>query len=302
VGTRRVGHAGTLDPFATGLLLLAWGRATRLLSFLSAATKTYRATLELGVTTDTGDFTGAVLARRPVPPEAVSAERLAATAVALTGPIAQRVPAYSAVKMGGEALHKKARRGEAVEPPVRQVTVHSLTVREVDAARSRVEFDAVCSSGTYVRALAEDWGNALGAGATLVALRRLAIGQHAVDGAIPTPELLERPEGSIPEWNERLTAAGLTPETALAGLPRLYLTAPELAKLAHGAAPARGRALEAGVPAGAPLVALFCPDGLLAGVGSLSGPLGPATPLELRYVGAGPAERDVKEPDLEDAP
>lgn len=270
--------------------MLAWGRATRLLSYLSGSGKTYRATLELGVTTDTGDFTGAVLERRALPADALDPARLAATAAALTGDIAQRVPAYSSVKVGGEPLHRKARRGEVVETPVRRVVVHSLAVRTVDAARGRIEFDAACSSGTYVRALAMDWGEALGAGATLVALRRLAIGSHAVEGAIPTADLLERPEGSIPEWNERLVAAGLTPEDALRDLPRLDLTAPERAKLEHGVAPPRERALALGIPADAEAVALFGPDGLLAAVGSLAPPQGPGAPpapvaaMDLRYV------------------
>jgi tRNA pseudouridine55 synthase len=292
-----VGHAGTLDPFATGLLLLAWGRATRLLSFLSGAAKTYRATLELGVTTDTGDYTGAELTRSAVPREALDPARLAATALALTGDIAQRVPAYSAVKVGGEPLHRKARRGEVVDPPVRRVVVHALTVRAIDAARGRVEFDAVCSSGTYVRALATDWGEALGTGATLVALRRLAVGSHLVDGAIPTRDLVDRPEGSIPEWNERLSEAGLTPEDALRDLPRLDLTDAERAKLAYGVAPLRARALAAGMADDAEAIALFGPDGLLAAVAALVAPPGappvptaPDAPMDLRYVAVAAGE------------
>ncbi len=290
VGTRRVGHAGTLDPFATGLLLLAWGRATRLLAFLSAAPKTYRATLLLGTTTDTGDHTGRTVAHVDVPAGALDAARLAETARAFVGEIEQTVPVYSAVKVGGEPLHRKARRGEVVAPPTRRVTVHALTIGAVDAARGTVEFDVTCSSGTYVRSLAVDWGTALGVGGTLLALRRLAIGRHSVAGAISTRDLLDRPEGSIPEWNARLIAAGLTPEQALADLPRLDLTADECGRLAHGAAPTRARALALGLPATSDAIALFDTDGLLAGVATLADlPAGnePGAPLGLRWVASG---------------
>jgi tRNA pseudouridine55 synthase len=285
VGTRRVGHAGTLDPFASGLLLLAWGRATRLLPFLAGSAKTYRGLLTLGVVTDTGDRTGTVVETSDAP---IDEARVRNEALAFVGLIAQRAPAYSAIKQGGEALYKKARRGDAIEPPVRPITIHALDVRAVDVAARTVEFDLTCSSGTYVRSLAVDWGRALGTGGSLAELRRLAIGPHDVTGAIPTPELIERPGGSIPEWNERLTEAGLTPEQALAFLPHLALTAEEATALADGRAPLRRRALDAGLAPGTGAIVLADPSGALVAVAGLAGDAAeaPDVPLALRMVWA----------------
>lgn len=280
VGTRRVGHAGTLDPFATGLLLLAWGRATRLLPFLSAGEKTYAATMRLGVTTDTYDTTGATVARSDAP---LDEGAIRAAAAAFVGAIEQRAPAVSAIKQGGEALHRKVRRGEDVTPPVRAVFVRALTIDGIDLAARTVRFTLTCSSGTYVRSLAHDWGAALGVGGALSALRRLSIGPHAVAGAIPTADLADRPEGSIPEWNERIAAAGLTPEQALAGLPSLVLDAAEARAVGTGRAPARRRALEAGIAADCAAFRLLDGDGGLVGVGALAGE---ADPFELRLVWA----------------
>lgn len=275
VGTRRVGHAGTLDPFATGLLLLAWGRATRLLPFLSAGDKTYAATLQLGITTDSDDTTGTVTATCD---RALDEAAIRAAATAFHGTMEQRAPAVSAIKQGGEALYRKARRGEVVTPPVRRVRIVSLAIERVDVAARTVDFVLSCSAGTYVRSLARDWGEALGVGGALSALRRRAIGPHDVTGAIPTGDLAARPEGSIPEWNTRLAAAGLTPEQALAGLPELALDATEARAVGTGRAPARRRALEAGIPADCAAFRLLDGEGALLGVGALTPPLTPDAP------------------------
>jgi tRNA pseudouridine55 synthase len=285
-GTRRVGHAGTLDPFATGLLLLAWGRATRLLQFLSGAPKTYRGVMRLGVVTDTGDPTGRVLESRAPDASAFDPAHVERAAAAFRGAITQRAPAYSALKQGGEALYKKARRGEVVEPPTRTVTVHALAVQAIDPAAGTIAFEATCSSGTYIRSLAEDWGRLLGPGASLVSLRRTAIGPHSVDGAIPTNDLLERPTGSMPEWNRRLVAAGLTPEDALAFLPGLALDPAEAQALGQGRGPSQGRALAAGIAPGTPALRLTDARGALLAVAGLPGEAAPETPLTLRLVWA----------------
>jgi tRNA pseudouridine55 synthase len=283
-----VGHAGTLDPFATGLLLLAWGRATRLLTFLSGASKTYRAVMRLGVVTDTGDPTGRILENRASKADAFDPARIEAAAAAFRGPIAQRAPAYSAVKQGGEALHRKARRGEVVEPPVRTVTIHALTVGEVDAAAGTIAFDVTCSSGTYIRSLAEDWGRVLGPGASLLSLRRSAIGPHLAEGAIPTEDLLDRPVGSIPDWNLRLALAGLTPEQALAFLPALALEPAEADALGQGRAPSASRALAAGAVAGTAALRLTDARGALLAVAAVPAEAAqaPDAPLDLRLVWA----------------
>jgi tRNA pseudouridine55 synthase len=269
-------------------LLLAWGRATRLLPFLSGAAKTYEGVLRLGVVTDTGDPTGAVLETHAPPAEAFDPARIEQAAAALRGTISQRAPAYSAVKQGGEPLHRKARRGEVVEPPVRTVTVHALDVGAVDRAAGTIAFTVTCSSGTYVRSLAEDWGRALGPGASLLSLRRSAIGPHQALGAIPTTELLERPVGSIPEWNERIASAGLTPEDALAFLPAFELDAGEAAALALGRAPLARDTRHAGIPDDTALLRLSDAAGRLLGVAEGPGDAPDGRPLELKLVWAAP--------------
>jgi tRNA pseudouridine55 synthase len=292
-GTRRVGHAGTLDPFATGLLLLAWGRATRLLPFLSGAAKTYDAVLQLGVVTDTGDPKGNVVARVTPPDEAFDPAVIEAAAAGFRGPIEQRAPAYSAIKQGGEPLHRKARRGEVVEPPVRTVTIHALTIGAIDRAAGTIAFSATCSSGTYIRSLAEDLGKALGPGASLVSLRRSAIGPHSVEGAIPTQDLLDRPVGSIPEWNERLTEAGLTPEDALAFLPAFALDPSEAARLAQGQAPRAGDLRHAGLADDIAVLRLTDGQGALLAVAAGAGDAPDGRPVDLKLVWAAAETADA---------
>ncbi|MEO6463737.1 MAG: hypothetical protein ABIP29_11740, partial [Candidatus Eisenbacteria bacterium] len=247
-------------------------RATRLLPFLSAGDKTYAATLRLGITTDSDDTTGRVTATCD---QALDEAAIRTAATAFQGTIEQRAPAVSAIKQGGEALYKKARRGEVVTPPVRRVRIVSLAIERVDLAARTVDFVVSCSAGTYVRSLARDWGEALGVGGALSALRRNAIGPHDVAGAIPTGDLAERPEGSIPEWNARLAAAGLTPEQALSGLPGLALDGAEARAVGTGRAPARRRALEAGIPADCAAFRLLDGEGALLGVGALTPPATP---------------------------
>ncbi|MGH7726825.1 MAG: hypothetical protein ACREOU_15470, partial [Candidatus Eiseniibacteriota bacterium] len=254
--------------------------------------KTYQATLVLGVTTDTYDLTGKVLARSEATLDEATVRE---TAHAFVGAIDQRAPAVSAIKQGGEPLHRRVRRGEDVEPPVRRVLVESLAIDRIEPESRSVTFTVVCSSGTYVRSLAHDWGQALGAGAALSSLRRLAIGPHRVEGAIPTDDLLERPIGSIPEWNERLADAGMTPEGALAFLPALELDEAEAHSLSLGRAPSVRRALDAGLSPGAPSLRLVSATGRLLGVGALPEDASSVSvldrPLEIRIVWAAAAER-----------
>lgn len=172
LGTRRVGHAGTLDPMATGVLVLGVGRATRLLGHLLATDKEYLATLRLGVSTSTDDAEGEVLAARD--PSAVRDDDLLAALAALTGPLQQVPPDVSALKVAGRPNYARVRAGELVPPVARPVTVHEL---ELIARRGpQVDVRVRCSSGTYVRAIARDVGTALGVGAHLSALRRTRVG------------------------------------------------------------------------------------------------------------------------------
>ena len=183
---RKVGHLGTLDPFAKGLLPLALGEATKLAQFLLEEPKTYLATLKLGVETDSQDLTGRVTAESDRLP---SPEEVRQAATRFVGEIEQVPPSYSAVHHQGERLYKLARRGEAVEVPPRQVVIYRLEVME--AALPQVTVRVECGKGTYIRTLAHDLGRALGCGAHLVALTRLAVGAFRLEEALPL-DLIEK--------------------------------------------------------------------------------------------------------------
>jgi tRNA pseudouridine55 synthase len=206
----KVGHAGTLDPFATGLLLVLVGPATRFQRFLMSLPKTYAATARLGATSDTGDPTGNVASTGRHATEAA----VRAAAAGLVGEIEQRVPLTSAVKVGGERLYRKARRGEAFETPVRPVKVARLEIVSFDEAEQRADLVIECSSGTYVRQLVADLGDAAGAGAYCEALERTAIGAFRLEDAdesrlVPLSEALSfLPERPLDPDEERLARTG----------------------------------------------------------------------------------------------
>lgn len=212
LGTRKVGHAGTLDPMATGLLVMGVGAATRLLRFLGDFPKTYTGRIRLGVTTDTLDAEGAVVATREV---TASRDDVLAAAARLLGDRLQAPPAFSAVKVGGRKLYEAARAGEALEAAPRPVTVHAFSVTAIDG--EEVAFETTVSGGTYVRVLAADLGADLRCGAHLAALERTAIGPFYLADAAP-------PEAP------RL----LPPIAALAHLPRIDLPEEEARAAAHG--------------------------------------------------------------------
>jgi tRNA pseudouridine55 synthase len=199
LGIRKVGHAGTLDPMATGLLVMGVGRGTRLLRFVGDLPKQYEGVGLLGITTTTLDADGDEVERRPI--DGVTLERLREAAGGLTGTISQVPPAYSAVKVGGERLYRAARRGQAVEAPARLVRVDVFDIPRLDGPR--FGFEVTCSGGTYVRSLVADAGERLGCGAHLTSLRRTAIGPFVVDAARspddPGPPLpLEGAVGHLP--------------------------------------------------------------------------------------------------------
>jgi len=225
VGTRKVGHAGTLDPMATGLLVMGVGRATRFLRFLGELPKRYEATLRLGVETTTLDADGEPTRTAPVD---VGDDELRAAAAGLLGDSMQRPPAYSAVKVGGRRLHEAARAGVPIEAAPRPVRVDHL---EVAARRGDdVDLVVVCSGGTYVRVLAADIGSALGCGAHLVALRRTAVGAFEVaDASAPDdpgpPAPIERAVAHLPHIvldDLESTAAGHGRALAPAGIEGPY--------------------------------------------------------------------------------
>ena len=190
-GTRRVGHAGTLDPMATGVLVLGINRATRLLGHLTLTEKGYDATIRLGATTVTDDAEGEVVATADA--SGVTDEQLATGVTALTGDLQQVPSAVSAVKIDGKRAYKRVREGEDVVLPPRPVTVRVFDVLAIRRAGSLVDVDVhvECSSGTYVRALARDVGSALGVGGHLTALRRTRVGPYGLDAARSLDALAE---------------------------------------------------------------------------------------------------------------
>ncbi len=201
LGTRKVGHAGTLDPMATGLLTLGADSATRLLTYLVGLDKTYETTMRLGAATTTDDAEGEVVSTAdPASVAAVTDEALAAGIRALTGEIDQRPSSVSAIKVDGKRAYDRVRAGEEVELASRRVTISAfevLAVRRIDAgsgAHAAIEVDARidCSSGTYIRALARDLGAALGIGGHLTALRRTRVGPFAVADAVSLEALAEQ--------------------------------------------------------------------------------------------------------------
>jgi tRNA pseudouridine55 synthase len=222
LGTRRVGHLGTLDPLATGVLPLAVRAATKLVPYVDG-TKTYWSRLRLGVRTETLDAEGEVTRRHqgPLPDEAAIREALAA----FEGDIEQVPPMYSAVKRGGVPLYKLARRGEQVEREPRRVHVESIRLLAWDPPDLEVE--VVCSPGTYVRVLADDLGERLGCGGHLAGLRRTRNGPFDIEDAAP-PEVLEE------EARQGKIEARLVPPARGVGLPPLPLDPEQTRRVLHG--------------------------------------------------------------------
>jgi len=220
LAVRKVGHAGTLDPDATGVLLLGVGSATRLLQFLSRLDKEYRGRICFGVTTDTLDASGDVIDRQPMP--ALTGDRLEEVVATFRGAILQVPPMVSALKRDGVPLYARARRGEEVERAPRPVTVHEVEVEEFSPGPyPEAVVRVVCSSGTYIRSLAADIGAVLGGGAHLAGLRRLAAGPFGVDQAVALDEV---------SWG-----ALRPPLEALQGLPRVEVDDEQARAVRHGA-------------------------------------------------------------------
>ncbi|MGH2703302.1 MAG: tRNA pseudouridine(55) synthase TruB [Actinomycetota bacterium] len=180
--TKRVGHAGTLDPDATGVLMLGLGKATRFLSYAQASPKRYRTTAVFGVTTSTQDASGEIVEKLPVD---INEAGVRAAMSSLTGKIEQIPPMVSAVKVGGERLYRKALRGESVERSARPVTIHAFELLSLTADPPEAVLDVRCSGGTYVRTLVHDLGAKLGCGAHLRELRRIENGGFTDSEAVP---------------------------------------------------------------------------------------------------------------------
>ena len=221
LGTRAVGHAGTLDPMATGLLILFANNATRLSEYVLGADKTYEATVKLGERTNTDDAEGEVVQTRPVQ---VTAEQAQTAAAQFIGQIEQIPPQFSAISKNGVRAYALARKGETVELDSRRVVIHRLDVALAGADTLRLSVD--CGSGTYIRALARDLGEALGCGAHLSALRRTRVGAFDVREAAPLDALTP----------EQAQARLLPMDLAAQHFPRADLSADQAQKFARGIA------------------------------------------------------------------
>jgi tRNA pseudouridine55 synthase len=237
----KAGHAGTLDPMASGMLPLCFGQATKACGVLLGSAKAYRARLRLGAATDTGDAEGRVLRQTAVP--VLHPARVRAVLAAMVGPQEQRPPMYSALKHQGRPLYELARRGEEVERQPRPVTIHRLQL--LDLQEDALEFEVVCSKGTYVRVLGEEIATALGTTGHLVGLRRLWV-EPFDPAAMVTLETIESwaagqpPEGQLPPWL-------LPADAALSTLPRLDLDGLQGRHLCQGRPVAVGPGLPSGL-------------------------------------------------------
>ncbi len=222
-GERKIGHTGTLDPQATGVLPLCIGKATRLLEYMDEAPKTYVADCQLGLTTDTRDIWGTVLCDRRPETADLTRENVEEVLRTLEGEIEQKPPVFSAIKVNGKKLYEYAREGKAVEVPVRRVTVHSIRILAWNGPSEPFKMESVCSRGTYIRSICHDLGEALGCGACMSSLVRTETCGYRIEEAAD----LEALRGMTPEQIETL----LDPlESAVSHLPRLDLTE-EQAKL-----------------------------------------------------------------------
>jgi tRNA pseudouridine55 synthase len=255
LGLKRVGHAGTLDPDATGVLPILLGEATKLMAYLADQDNEYLATLRLGVTTDTGDLSGRVLEQRPV--GGVDRARVEAACRPFVGLIKQVPPMYSAVHHGGRRLYELAREGIEVAREPREVVVHAIEVQEVADGRARLR--VVCGKGTYLRSLAADLGAALGCGAAVERLVRTRVGPFALADAVPWEALATEPAAAL--WLRVRPA-----ESALAGWPVLRLDARAAARFEHG------QPVEIAPAGTAPgtLVRVHGAEGRLLGVGEVA--------------------------------
>jgi len=225
LGGAKVGHAGTLDPAATGVLPLLIGKATRVAEYLVNWDKEYRAVLRLGETTDTQDATGTVLQR--VETSGVSADVLDGVIARFRGPQKQIPPMYSAVKVAGRPLYKSARAGETIERAERDIVVYELEVRAINGRD--IALRIVCSKGTYIRTLCADIGQALGVGGHLLSLERSRVGSLAVEQAVTVEQIASQVAiGS-------LETALLTLDRVLAQLPLVTVTMEQAARVVHGA-------------------------------------------------------------------
>lgn len=220
-GVRRVGHTGTLDPMATGVLPICIGSAAKVSDMLTATDKRYCAEFELGITTDTEDISGNVLEKREV---TVGENEIREAVMGFVGKINQIPPMYSAIKQNGRKLYELAREGIEVEREKREVTIHSIDIQNI--AGSKVTIDVSCSKGTYIRTLCSDIGRKLGTGACMTALRRTAAGMFTIDNAYTV--------GELEEQKEKIEELLMPTDMVFADFPAIYLNEKQTKSIVNG--------------------------------------------------------------------
>jgi tRNA pseudouridine55 synthase len=267
-GQRKMGHTGTLDPMATGLLVLCLGDATRLVEYMSGHEKRYEGAITLGVTTATDDAEGGILQARPVPP--FDEAELEMALDRFRGEITQRPPAYSAVKIDGRRAYAIARSGETPRIASRQVTIHEFTARRI--AEDRLSIVVRCSAGTYIRSLARDLGELLGCGAHLSSLRRTHAGRFAVEDAV-TLETIEQAGTMHAEY------LLIAPDEDLMEWPAAVIGPHGIESFLHGAS-SDCSSWRLQSEASYPLVRVFSTDGEFAGMGALNA-IGKLRPIKV---------------------
>jgi tRNA pseudouridine55 synthase len=272
LGAKKGGHTGTLDPFATGLLPLVFGEATKFSRFLIDSRKSYDAVLELGLETTSGDPEGEIVARREV---RVSPERVDEVLASFLGRQSQLPPMHSALHVNGRRLYEYARAGEEVERVPRDIEIHSIRRLAFEGARLAIAVE--CSKGTYIRALAMDIGRSLGCGASLTALRRTSVGPFGLEGAASLQAIEDDPGKAREDL--------MPPEALVGGLARREASGEEAKRFGHG------QAIDAGLVSEGAEVAVFDPAGRFVGVGSVRAG-GRLAPLRLM------ARNDPDAPDL----
>ena len=255
LSVKKAGHTGTLDPMATGVLVIMLGHSTRFIELLPEHKKSYTARVKLGITTDTLDITGEILSENPVN---VTKEQLLSVAENFKGEILQTPPMYSALKKDGERLYDLARKGIEIEREQRQITIEKLEIYDFDG--TEFSMDVTCSAGTYIRSLCDDIGNALGCGAVMTDLRRTNANGFSIENAVTLEEL----EKLV---SENKTESVITSvETALISYPEITVTTPQANRFHNGGALDYAR-LHGDYPAG--IYRVYSPQRKLLGLGEI---------------------------------
>jgi len=255
-GVKKIGHSGTLDKFASGLLVVCTGKLTRLTRYFLESDKRYTGTIQLGIETDTYDITGEILSQKDF--SGISESDIKEGATRFTGSISQNPPRYSSLKVKGKRASDRMRRGEDVILEPRNVKIYNFTITGIDFDKGLIDFDIKCSKGTYIRSIARDLGEELGTAACLSALRRLESGVFNIDNAVPPEEIAEYMKG------ESTSSFVIDPVYALKDFGRLVLDSAGSARVANGAFFSRENVLEMHIEEGNKTLILDEDENLIA--------------------------------------